>query len=125
MKKSRIAGMFFFSLALLGLTACQAQETKDIASQNVKEIKLEAYQYGYSPERIVVKKGDTVRIYATSRDVPHGVLIKEYAINAVVKKGETKIIEFVAKKAGEFDIRCSVYCGSGHTNMKGKLVVQE
>lgn len=124
MRKGGIVGVFLFLSVLSGLPASDAEEAKNVTSKNVKEIKLEAYQHGYSPSRIFVKKGDTVIIYATSRDVPHGVHIKEYAINVVVR-GKTKIIKFVAKKAGEFDIRCSVYCGSGHTNMKGKLVVEK
>jgi len=91
----------------------------------IKEIKLEAFQYGFSPDPIVVKKGDIVKLEITSRDVTHGVYIKEYGINVSVKKGETKKIEFLADKVGKFDIICSVYCGSGHSKMKGGLIVEE
>lgn len=91
----------------------------------IKEIKLEAYQFGYSPERIVVNKGDIVRITAISRDVKHGLRIKDYDINIVVKKDESKMIEFIAKKEGKFDIICSVYCGKGHYKMKALLIVEE
>jgi cytochrome c oxidase subunit 2 len=91
----------------------------------IKQINLEAYQFGFSPQVIEVKKGDILKIFATSRDVPHGIYIKEYGINTVVKKGQTKKIEFVAGKQGEFDILCSVYCGKGHNTMKAKLVVKQ
>jgi len=91
----------------------------------VEEFDLQVYQYGYSPERIVVKKGNIVKLHATSRDVPHGIFIKEYGINITVKKGVVEEIEFVADKAGEFDILCSVYCGRGHHSMKAKLIVEE
>ncbi|MBI4972417.1 MAG: YHS domain-containing protein [Candidatus Omnitrophica bacterium] len=91
----------------------------------IKEFNLETYQFGFSPEVIEVKKGDIVKILATSGDVPHGVYIKEYNINVPVKKGQTQRIEFVADKNGEFDILCSVYCGKGHNTMKAKLVVKE
>ncbi len=94
-------------------------------ADRIKEFKLEAYRFGYSPDRLEVKKNDVVRILATSRDVPHGVFIKEYGINAVVKKGETTVIEFLADKPGEFDVICSIYCGPGHREMKAKLVVGE
>jgi len=97
--------------------------TEPDASQ-VKEIDMEAYRFGYSPERIVVKKGDTVKIHATSRDVPHGIWIHEYAINKRVEKGKVTDVEFVADKAGTFDILCSVYCGAGHRKMKAQLVVE-
>jgi len=90
----------------------------------IKEFDLEAFQFGYSPERIEVKKGDIVRIFATSRDVPHGIYIKEYEVNTTVKKEEVKKIEFLADKTGEFPILCSIYCGSGHHDMKAVLVVE-
>lgn len=105
-----------------GLSVSPAKEVKN---GKVKEIMVEAYQHGYSPDPIVVKKGDKVRLIATSRDVPHGLVIKEYAISAVVRKGQDKIIEFTAKKAGVFAITCNVYCGVGHPNMKGRLTVKE
>ncbi|MDD5686628.1 MAG: cupredoxin domain-containing protein [Elusimicrobia bacterium] len=91
----------------------------------IKDISLEAYQYGFSPDPIVVKKGDIVKLTVTSRDVPHGVYIKNYGIKVDVKKGEYKKIEFFADKSGKFDILCSVYCGMGHSKMKGKLIVEE
>lgn len=91
----------------------------------IREIKLGAFQYGFSPDPLVVKKDDIVKLEITSRDVTHGVYIKEYGINVAVKNGETKKIEFFANKAGEFDIICSVYCGPGHSEMKGRLVVEE
>ena len=91
----------------------------------IKEIKLEAFQFGFSPDPLVVKKGDIVKLTITSRDVAHGVNIKEYGINITVTKQEPKRIEFYADKTGKFDIVCSVYCGPGHSKMKGKLIVEE
>jgi heme/copper-type cytochrome/quinol oxidase subunit 2 len=90
----------------------------------IKEINLEVFQYGFSPDPVVVKKGDILKFDITSRDVTHGVYIKEYNINFAVKKGEHKRIEFFADKEGSFDIICSVYCGPGHSKMKGKLIVE-
>jgi cytochrome c oxidase subunit 2 len=74
---------------------------------------------------VVVKKGDIVKLLITSRDVTHGVYIKEYGINVTITKQEAKKIEFFVNKAGKFDIVCSVYCGQGHSSMKGKLIVEE
>lgn len=127
MRKARVVWLLLLSLATIGLIPCFAEEDKNKTEEikEVKEIKLEAYQYGYYPDKIVVKLGDAVKISATSRDVAHGILIREYGINVVVRKGQTKTIGFTADKAGEFDIICSVYCGVGHTNMKGKLVVKK
>jgi|GEM_PF-1969817 len=93
-------------------------------SSRIKEFTLEAYQFGYDPGTITVKKGDIVILKATSRDTAHGVQIKAYGINETVEKGQIKRIEFIADKEGEFDIKCSVFCGIGHAGMKGKLIVE-
>ncbi len=90
----------------------------------IKSSKFEAYQFAFSPEKIVVKKGDIVQLSVSSRDVPHGIYIKEYNINVPVRKGEVKTIEFLADKPGVFPITCSVYCGRDHSTMSGQLIVE-
>jgi heme/copper-type cytochrome/quinol oxidase subunit 2 len=91
----------------------------------IKEIKVEVFQYGFSPDPLVVKEGDIVKLDVTSRDVTHGFYIKEYNINVAIKEGEHKKVEFFAGREGVFDIVCSVYCGPGHSEMKGKLIVEK
>lgn len=90
----------------------------------VKEFKITANNFAFSPSTITVKKGDKVKLVVTSTDVDHGIAIKEYDINKKIDKGKTEMIEFTADKTGEFEFYCSVFCGSGHKSMKGKLIVQ-
>jgi len=97
----------------------------EIYVSKIKEINLEVFQYGFLPDPVRVKSSDIVKLIITSRDVSHGVYIKEYGINVSIKKEETKKIEFIADKTGEFDIVCSVYCGPGHSGMKGKIIVEK
>lgn len=92
--------------------------------QGVREVRVEAFRYGYKPSLLVVKQGERVRLRVSSSDVTHGILISEFKVNEVVRKGETKAIEFMAGKKGTFEIHCSVYCGPGHPKMKGQLVVR-
>jgi heme/copper-type cytochrome/quinol oxidase subunit 2 len=41
----------------------------------------------------------------------------------IPKVSDAVTVEFVADRAGTFDITCSEYCGTGHRAMKGKLIV--
>ncbi|MCM8786410.1 MAG: cupredoxin domain-containing protein [Candidatus Omnitrophica bacterium] len=91
----------------------------------IREIKVDAFQFGFNPETIVVKKGEKVRLIAKSTDVLHGIAIKEYNVNQELPPNKIKIIEFTADKTGEFHFHCSIYCGTGHGKMHGKLVVKE
>ncbi len=89
----------------------------------IVEIKITAKKFTFEPNKISVRKGDTVRLLVTSTDVDHGIGISEYGIDRKVKKGATEVIEFVADKEGKFDFVCSIFCGDGHPEMVGELVV--
>ena len=99
-------------------------EEKVVVSEEVKEIKITARQFQFEPSTIEVNKGDRVRLVVTSIDVPHGMAIPEYGINERLNPGTPVTIEFTAEKDGTFTTFCSVFCGSGHSNMKGKIVVK-
>lgn len=111
----------------LFVTACAPSNTSPIDTTPAREIQVQAYQYGFEPSIIDVKKGERIRLVFTSKDVPHGVFIMDGIDKATntFGKGQTEIIEFTADKAGTFTMQCSVYCGAGHTNMQGKIVVSE
>ena len=93
-------------------------------SDGFKEFRITAKQFSFEPGVIEVNKGDKVRLIVTSIDVPHGIAIKEYGINERLDVGKPVTIEFTADKQGTFTAFCSVLCGSGHSGMKGKLVVK-
>lgn len=90
----------------------------------VREFSITAKQWEFVPDAIAVKKGDTVRLSVKSVDVSHGMAIPDFGVNEVLQPGKTVNIEFVADKAGVFSFFCSVQCGSGHTGMRGSLVVE-
>lgn len=77
---------------------------------------------------IEVVEGDTVRLLVRSADGPHGVEIKAFKVKKAVPRarpGDDPVtIEFVAAAAGEYPILCSEYCGNGHKDMTGTLVVR-
>ena len=92
---------------------------KEISSKEVKEFTIKAFKYRYSPDVINVNKGDKVRIKIDNTDVPHGIRIPDYNVK------DENLIEFTANKTGEFYWYCAVYCGEGHMQMKGKLIIKE
>ena len=103
-------------------TQKQIEESKQTAE--VKEINVEASQWSFNPPTIRVKKGDKIKLVVASKDVSHGFSIPEFNIDLKLKKGETSTAEFTADKTGTFRFYCSVYCGSGHSDMEGTLIVE-
>ncbi len=85
---------------------------------------LIAKQWEFEPREIIVNEGDKVKINIKSIDVSHGIAIPEFEINQKINKGEEVSIEFIADKKGEFTFSCNVFCGSGHRDMNGKLIIK-
>jgi len=105
-------------------TQTTAETNGGASSGAVKEFKMTAKQFAFEPSTIEVNKGDKVKLIVTSTDVPHGMAIPEYGINERLDPGKPVAIEFTADKQGSFTAFCSVFCGSGHSNMKGKIIVK-
>jgi cytochrome c oxidase subunit II len=67
--------------------------------------------------------GKPVKLIMTSRDVIHGFFIPDYRQKQDVLPGSYTYLWLLPKKVGTFDIYCSQYCGTGHSLMRGTLVV--
>jgi cytochrome c oxidase subunit II len=88
-----------------------------------REIRIVAKRFAFEPARVEVTVGERVRLVVASADGVHGIEIKKFKVNKKVPRGGEAAIEFVASAIGEFRILCSEYCGDGHDEMKGMLVV--
>ena len=89
-----------------------------------RTIEVVASRFKFTPEVIEVTEGERIRLKVRSSDGTHGIGIKDFQVKAKVPKtGETVTVEFVAGKAGTYVVKCSEYCGGGHSRMKGELIV--
>ena len=90
-----------------------------------KVIKLTAKKFEYSPAEITVKKGEPVVLEVSSEDVKHGFTLPDFGIRTDIKPGSVNRISFTPDKAGRFSFACDVFCGAGHEDMSGTLIVTE
>jgi cytochrome c oxidase subunit 2 len=88
------------------------------------EITMTAKKYEFSPNTVTVRKGDKVKLVITALDRDHGLRIEAFHIDQKLPKGSPVTVEFIADQAGTFAFECSQFCGLGHKNMKGSLVVE-
>ncbi|MBI3651365.1 MAG: cupredoxin domain-containing protein [Acidobacteria bacterium] len=122
MKKTTILSIavllwFLSAGAALGLTRPAGEAPAQVV------VKITAKKFKFEPGKITVHQGDQVKLLVTSVDVDHGIGLSEFGIDRKVKKGTTETIEFVADKEGKFTFFCSVFCGDGHPDMAGELIV--
>ena len=106
-----------------GVTAAPAP-SRPRQSVEPRTIEVVAKRFAFVPSKIEVTEGETVRLVVRSADGMHGLEIKKLKVSEEIPRGAEPItIEFTANAVGEFEIACSAFCGKGHEDMRGKLVV--
>jgi cytochrome c oxidase subunit 2 len=88
-------------------------------------IHVTARRFAYEPSEITIARGEPVVLELVSLDREHGFQIPDLGIRADVKPGETTRVRIVADRPGRHPFQCDVFCGSGHEDMAGVLVVVE
>ena len=106
--------MFVFSAG----TICAADQ-KEIV------IKITAKKFEYSPSSIKIKKGVPVILEFTSLDVMHGFHCPKLGVRADIEPGKVSRVRILAQKAGVYGFFCDVFCGSGHEDMSGEIIVED
>jgi len=86
-------------------------------------IKITAKKFEYSPAEVHLKRGEHVILELTSLDRKHGFKIPELGIRSDIPAGGTARVEVTPEKAGKFPFACDVFCGDGHEDMAGTLIV--
>jgi cytochrome c oxidase subunit 2 len=87
-------------------------------------IDVVAKRYEFVPASIEATQGERLRIIVTSGDGLHGFGIKRFDVSKEIPRGGKVTIDFTADAVGEFPILCTEFCGDGHEQMKGVLVVK-
>jgi hypothetical protein len=86
-------------------------------------IHVTAKKFEYDPHEITLRKNVPVVLEITSLDRDHGFKLREFGVRADVKPGQVTRVRIVPDKVGVFPFQCDVFCGGGHEDMSGELVV--
>ncbi|MBF0479124.1 MAG: cupredoxin domain-containing protein [Candidatus Omnitrophica bacterium] len=89
-----------------------------------KVIQITAKKFEYNPNKIVLKKGVPVSLELTTKDVVHGFNCPELGIHAEIRPGKAAAVHITPQKIGTFEFFCDIFCGEGHEDMRGKIVVE-
>ncbi|MGG6312488.1 cytochrome C oxidase subunit II [Paenibacillus macerans] len=115
------------SVLLLLVTACSsgnAAETAGSAESDVKpeaELVIEATDYEFDQTEYRLKKDVPVKITFKNAAGNHGVLVPGLKLQ-LDRKHDSAVI--VPTEAGEYEMSCSVMCGTGHSAMISKIIVE-
>jgi cytochrome c oxidase subunit II len=88
-------------------------------------IHITARNFEFSPGTITVKKGVPVVLELSSADRRHGFSLRAFGVRADIKPGSVSRVQFTPDRTGRFTFTCDVFCGEGHEEMTGTLVVTD
>jgi cytochrome c oxidase subunit II len=94
-----------------------------IAQSKPRVIKVIARKFVFVPAEIRVKKGESVVLQFTAPEVPMGFNLPDFSARADILPGKVSTLRLTPDKTGSFTFACDVFCGSGHEDMTGTLIV--
>jgi cytochrome c oxidase subunit 2 len=108
---------------LAGSTAVTSLPAR--ADPNAQVVAITASKFKFTPNHIVLTKGQPVTLQLTSNDREHGFLLRAFKIDTVIPSGATTAIKFTPQTAGTFQAICDDYCGWGHGDMRMSVEVRD
>jgi cytochrome c oxidase subunit 2 len=101
--------------------------TGTICAADQKEIviKITAKKFEYSPNSIKIKKGIPVILELTSLDKLHGFNCPKLGVRTNIEPGKVSRVRILAQRAGVYEFHCDIFCGDGHEDMYGKIIVED
>ncbi len=103
------------------LTASSARRAQ---ADDVPVVEVTAKRFAFSPDKITLKKGQTVKIRLHSEDVTHGFFLRSLKLDEEIPAGQTAEVTVTPQTAGTFTTICDHFCGANHGNMNMTIVVE-
>lgn len=97
--------------------------TEEVNGRTERTIHMGVRQWVWEPSTLYAQEGELVRLVIHNADVNHPLYIPELGIEAEVPP-EGAVVEFEASKKGSFFFLCGTYCGEGHAEMQGTLIIE-
>lgn len=95
----------------------------DAAAAKVFEVTARQFEFTFAPD-LIINEGDSVTLNIRSVDVVHGFFLESYMTEGVtLTQGQTVKVSFIASTPGTFTYVCSIFCGTGHITMNGRMTV--
>jgi cytochrome c oxidase subunit II len=111
-------------LLALAFSLLGAETQAEGQASEPKVIAISAKRFAFTPDHIVLKKGETVILRLSSEDVTHGLFLRPLKIDETIEPGHPVDVKVTPQTAGEFSAICDHFCGAGHGNMKMSVTVE-
>jgi len=124
MKRNLLIALAIIAIFAVGVSSSTADNNAPVAGQE-RVIKIVAQRFMYTPNEITLKKGEPVTLEFRSLDFIHGFKVPDLGIRADLPPARNTLVHLTPKKTGRFPFLCDNFCGSGHEDMSGVIIVTE
>jgi len=103
------------------MSGCSSQNAFDGRSREI--IKITARRFAYTPGVLRLKRGQPVILELTSVDALHGFNVPQLGARADLVPGQVTRVTLTPDRTGTFVFSCDIFCGTGHDEMMGEIIV--
>lgn len=114
--------VFASALCFFALSALTG--AKRASADDVPVIEITAKRFAFTPDKIMLKRGQTVKRRLHSEDVTHGFFLRPLKLDEEIPAGETTQVTVTPQTAGTFTTICDHFYGANHGNMNMMIVVE-
>lgn len=104
----------------VGLTHLHAS-----AAPTERVLQITAKKFEYTPNHIVIKKGERAVLEMTALDRVHGFHVPGLGLHGVIIPSKTLRVVIPTDKTGSYPFLCDIFCGEGHEDMSGVIIIEE
>ncbi len=120
-----VMGIFVWSTGIFFAIARPPAETMNIYATGKQWMwKFQHADGRREIDTLHIPTGQPVKLTMVSQDVIHNFFVPAFRTKADVIPGRYTHLWFEATKAGEYHLFCAEYCGTKHSGMIGKVIVQ-
>ena len=94
------------------------------AASEPRVVEITAKRFAFVPDKVTLKRGETVTLRLHSEDVTHGFFMRKLKIDTDVEAGKTTDVTITPDTTGSFTTICDHFCGANHGNMKMTIDVE-
>lgn len=115
---------FFFAAACATAAGLALRGFGPAAAQPAaRRIAISASRFEFKPDTIDLALGQAVTLVLRSTDFMHGFSLPDFNLRADCVPGQEVELTFTPERPGRFLFVCDNFCGEGHDEMSGVIIV--